>query len=122
VEFIDIKAAIERPRRFSHEIDGRVFDLIVPTQFAADLALEEARTNTRIKRRVVSEALRGWMHLTLADLKVPDAALPAEPLVYSPEMVELLLDARPDIEWDLFAELGRRVGERRKYLEDQKGN
>ena len=122
MDLAEIKAAVERTRRFTHEIDGRQFNLVTPTQFEADVIMEEAQIVARTKRRIVATALRGWMHLALTDLQVPDAALPGEPLVYSPEMAELLLDARSDWENELFTVIGARVQERRNFLEGQKGN
>ena len=122
MEFDDIKAAAERSRRFVHEIDGRRFELITPTQFAVNLISEERRTFARVQRQLVLGALRGWTNVSTDDLRLPDLDLPREPLVYSAEMAEILLNERPDWEDALADVVSARVKERRERLEAASGN
>jgi hypothetical protein len=122
MEFNDIKAAAERSRRFTHEIDGRRFDLVTPTQFAVNLISEERRTFAKVQRQVVLAALRGWANVTTDDLRLPDLELPREPIVFSVEMAEILLNERPDWEDKLADVVSQRVKERRERLEAASGN
>ena len=117
-----IKAAAERARRFAHEIDGRRFDLVTPTQFAVNLISEERRTFARVQRHVVLAALRGWSNVTTDDLRLAELEVPREPLVFSAEMAEILLNERPDWEDALADVVSQRVKERRERLEAASGN
>jgi hypothetical protein len=122
MELDDIKAAAEKARRFAHEIDGRRFELVTPTQFAVNLISEERRTFARVQRHLVLAALRGWSNVTTDDLRLPDLDLPREPLVYSPEMAEILCNERPDWEDALADVISKRVEARRTRLEAAAGN
>ncbi len=117
-----LKAAAERARRFSHELGGRRFDLVTPSQFAVNLISEEKRTFTRVQRQVVLAALRGWSGVVAEDLRLPELELAAEPLPFSPEMAEVLLNERPDWEEALADAVSKRVEARRKQLEAAAGN
>jgi len=108
----EIRAASERARRFTLEIDGRRFDCVTPTQFEADIITQEQRTFARVQRALVLAALRGWTEVTEADLRLPDAD--GAPLPYTREMAAVLLDERNDWEVRIADELSNRVRARRE--------
>lgn len=116
----ELKAAAERARRFTHEIDGRRFELVTPTQFAVQRIIEDARTPGRTQRAIVLGALRGWSNLSTSDLRV--AEINVEPLIYSADAAVLLLDERPDWEEALADVISGDVARRRKALEAAQGN
>lgn len=122
MEFAELKAAAERARRFTHEIDGRRFELVTPTQFAVDVLTEDKRTLSRVSRAVLLAALRGWSNVTTDDLNLAAGEVTREPLVYSAEAAELLLDERPDWQIDLVEAVSIKVKERRERFEASQGN
>lgn len=122
MDIAQLKAAAEAGRRFTHEIDGRKFQLVTPTQFAANLIAEENKAFSRTQRGLVLDALRGWTNVTTWDLGLPHDAVPSEPLPYTAETAELLLDERPDWEVLLCDVVAARVQERRKRFEELAGN
>jgi len=118
----ELRTAIERSRRFSHELAGHRFDLVLPTQFAIDCISAEQKHFPRMQRQMLATSLRGWQQVSVRDLKVDDADLPDEPLAFTPESVELLFNQRPDWESALMEALADRIAARRKALEEQAGN
>lgn len=118
----ELTRAAERARRFSHELGGRTFDLVLPTQFAVDCIGQEARlVYARVMRGTVLAALRGW-NVRTTDLRLPPEEVADEPLAYSREAAELLFGERPDWEQALMDEIARRHAERSAQLEAAKGN
>lgn len=115
-----LRAAAEKARRFTHELEGRTFELVLPTQFAIDCLGAEHKPFPRFQRRLVLEALRGWSGLRTTDLGAPE--LPDEPLPFSAETAELLLDERGDWEEKLCDAIAARSKARRETIEAARGN
>lgn len=115
-----LRAAVERSRRFTHEVGACRFDLVLPTQFAIDCISAEHKFYPRMQRKLVSTALRGWGNVSTRELGAADIA--DEPLAFTADAAELLFNERPDIESALMDAIAARVQERRKALEEQQGN
>lgn len=120
MELAQLRAATEKGRRFSHELDGCTFELVLPTQFAIECMGLEHKPFPRFQRRFVLESLRGWSGVRTAHLAAPE--LPDEPLPYSAENAVLLLDERSDWEEKLCDELAARSKARREAIEAARGN
>jgi hypothetical protein len=116
-----LRAAIEKSRRFSHEIDGRTFDLVLPTQFAIDCLASDFKAPTRFVRKLVLTALRGWSAVRTSDLKA-GADIPDEPLPFDETNAEILFNERPDWQNKIADDIAARSAKRVADLEAARGN
>jgi hypothetical protein len=106
-------------RRFDVPIDGVVVTLEIPTRHASKLAYSRAgmvegdnsaTTMIRWTRAVLVMAVAGWSGVTERHV-LPDGG--DEPVPFSADAVDLVLDARPEWEEALAAAVLDRLAQRR---------
>jgi hypothetical protein len=123
----DLKERLEKSRRFTVELDGRTFHLLLPDPFverrvlrSADLSLSEFGYYEQTTRDIVEVALVGWEGVTYADLlRGEDDQLELE---FSPAIAKLLLNERLDILDALKARLAEERARRRESVEGDAKN
>lgn len=119
METKELQAAVEKSRRFTHELEGKTFELVLPTQYAAAVIRSETASAAEFQRRLVLSALRDWSNVRAADV-VPEAG--SSPLPYSAAPAGLLFDERPDWEEALADVIVERMAARRKREDAALGN
>lgn len=119
METRELQAAVEKSRRFTHEVDGKTFDCVLPTQYAAQVIRGETKTATHFQRRLVLAALRDWSNVRASDV-VPEAG--SSPLPYTEAAAELFFGERPDVEEGLADAIVDRMAARRKREDAALGN
>lgn len=99
----------------------RFISLRLPTQHEVVLATRRAglhrmaddmAAHVVLQRALLVSSVIAWSRVTVGDV-LPDSPAAAELLVYEPGAVELLLDAKPEWEEHLGAELLSRLAQRR---------
>ncbi len=117
-----IKAAVLKARTFKHEIQGRNFTIVLPTDHELQVAYLKAGGTqdisawTVMTRRLLEDAIQGWSNVSVSDLAGDDDKA-AE---FHVELVPLLLDAQSDWTVELSNELTTRIAMKREGVETAK--
>ncbi len=117
-----IKAAVLKARTFKHEIQGRNFTIVLPTDHELQVAYLKAGGTqdisawTVMTRRLLEDAIQGWSNVSVSDLAGDDDKA-AE---FHAELVPLLLDAHSEWTAELSNELTTRIAMKREGVETAK--
>lgn len=127
----DLRARIEAGLTFRHLLEGGVvFTVCLPTRNAHDQLVRESlgpageagpSTVGVYRFELVARALRGWENICVRDLW-PEHEEAGSPLPFGVDTARLLMEERTDWLDRLYVEIARRVGERAKALEADRGN
>jgi hypothetical protein len=115
-------SALEASRRFEIDSVGATFTLVMPTEYAARVAVERANgeeSGSVLNRQIVEAAIVGWSGVKLSHLL---AGGPDEELPFSKENVALLLEHRQRIADELASAIAVKFALRRKKIGDAKKN
>ncbi len=125
MDFNALKAQLDAARRFETAIGPATYRLKLPTEHAWACMLEHHRDaagrllENRAFREVLNTALEGWDGVRTIDVH-PDAA--DEPLPFSAEAREALLDVNVDVADQLTIAMGLKLRERREKREAARKN
>ncbi len=118
-----IKAAVLKARTFKHDIQGRNFTIVLPTDHELQVAYLKAGGTqyisawTVMTRRLLEGAIQGWANVKVDDLAGDGDKTSAE---FHVELVPLLLDAHSDWTQELSSELTTRIAMKREGVETAK--
>src|SRR5262245_5882871 len=121
----ELKAKIKSARYKEVDINGSTFCVSIPHDHAWRCEIERhVEADSRFLRAVayrgiLNMALTGWRNVKTTDVQ-PE--LPEEPLEFSPEARELLLDYRQDIADEITRVIGEYLVEQRERHEHQVKN
>lgn len=121
MDLAEIQRRAQAARESTLDVDGATFTLRIPTAYETRLACHQvgdggrAEQLLRVERVLLLGALVGWVGVPLSWV-LPDAD-PHEAYVFSPDAVELLLDARPA----LAVALGDQLSARMQARAEQQG-
>lgn len=125
MDFADLKAKLTKARELEVEADGAKFRLLLPSEHAWRVAVEENRgadgkvRQQRVSRALLESALLGWEGVSAGHLLAGGGA---DEVKFSPEARGILLDERQDIADELTLKLVKRLNERRAELESARKN
>lgn len=125
MDFADFKAKIAKSRELEVEVDGAKFRLLVPSEHAWRIAVEENRgpggkvLQQRVSRHLLEASVVGWGGLLARHLLSGGGE---EPVPFTHEARSILLDERQDIADELTLKLMQRLNERRAELETARKN
>ena len=118
-----IKAAVLRQRTFKHEIEGRGFTVVLPTDHELQVVYLQAGGQqdlsawTVMTRKLLETAITGWVNVTVDDIVGDGDKTTAD---FDKELVPLLLDAHTNWAAELSNELTTRIAMKRESLETAK--
>jgi|SRR4029453_9374778 hypothetical protein len=125
MDISELKAKIAAARYKEVDINGSTYCLSIPHDHAWRCEIERhIDKDMRVLqaaafRNILQMALTGWRNVKTTDL---EADLPEEPLAFSPEARELLLDHRQDIADTLARAIGEFIMEQRERHATQTKN
>lgn len=122
IDLADLRMRAQRVREFSHPVGEAVFQLRHPNRFEAERLWGRHRDDiVGGMRELVAVSLIGWEGVLVRDA-LPESKQGAEPLPFSPDAVELVLDERTDWIQALGEAIAMRMSARRESVEADRKN
>lgn len=112
-------ALVRKQRTFTHEIEGRVFTLTVPTDHQMQVAYlraggkQDPASWIVMARCLLQAAIHDWRSVTDEDIQ---AGIEKTEVAFHADLVPLLLDAQPGWTAELSDEMTKRVALKRQEI------
>jgi len=125
MDFSSLKALLDAARSFEVEVDGARFKLMLPTDYACRVAIENHRNaagdvvGSKSAREILDAAVVGWDGVKTSHFS-PE--MDGEAMPFSVPARTVLLDVRVDIADQLTNEIAERIEQRRARMEAARKN
>jgi len=122
IDLADLRMRALRVREFAHQEGEVAFHLRHPNRFEAERLWSRHRDDmVAAMRELVAISLIGWSGVLVRDA-LPESKQGAEPLPFSAEAVEMVLDERTDWIQSLGQAIAMRMAARRESVEADRKN